>query len=261
MPPISQLLSDLFGAGEDHGLLVLNGHRARCGVHDVGQWAQSGTAFEVKEPRRARQHATYTAFEADEDGENPVTVDQTGGKNKPGGGKHAGGKQATKLPDKKENSAGTNPPPDDKGIICGVATGDGHSDGRITCGIPMFREHQSGAPFILPLYMQPNESGGGGGGGGGSASGAADVMSAKISGELRQEALLLLKRFLDSAPDNAPAAGGGGGLYYPVPDKKTPQGIAIVSTGVQVPLPPDLGPALPDFGAMPPQTGGIGTFI
>merc|ERR1719265_992549 len=116
----------------------------------------------------------------------------------------------------------------------------------------MFREHQSGAPFILPLYMQPQASSGSGGGGAAargasSAGGAADIMEAKISGELRQEALLLLKRFLDSAPDNAPTLPGGGGLYYPVPDKKTPGGISVVSTGVRVPLPPDLGPALPSF--------------
>merc|ERR1719424_91091 len=114
---------------------------------------------------------------------------------------------------------------------------------------------------MQPQAQQPGGGGGGGGGGGSSASSAADVMEAKISGELRQEALLLLKRFLDSAPDNAPTLGGGGGMFYPVPDKKTPAGISIVSTGVQVPLPPDLGPALPSFGAMPPQSGGIGTFL
>merc|ERR1719456_1856568 len=122
--------------------------------------------------------------------------------------KGEGGVGTAKLPEKKENAAGTNPPTDEKGIICGVSTGDGHSDGRISCGIPMFREHQSGAPFILPLYMQPKapkDAGGGGaegaGGSSSSAGSAADVMEAKVSGELRQEALVLLKRFLDSAPD------------------------------------------------------------
>mmetsp|Transcript_68601 Transcript_68601/g.113578 ORF Transcript_68601/g.113578 Transcript_68601/m.113578 type:complete len:222 (-) Transcript_68601:22-687(-) len=74
----------------------------------------------------------------------------------------------TKLPEKEQTPEG-----EEKGIICGVATGDGHSDGRITCGIPMYREHQSGAPFILPLYMQPAATtGGGGGGGGGKKKGA-----------------------------------------------------------------------------------------
>mmetsp|Transcript_83717 Transcript_83717/g.147756 ORF Transcript_83717/g.147756 Transcript_83717/m.147756 type:complete len:225 (-) Transcript_83717:63-737(-) len=156
----------------------------------------------------------------------------------------------TKLPEKEQTPEG-----EEKGIICGVATGDGHSDGRITCGIPMYREHQSGAPFILPLYMQPAATTGGGGGGGGG--GGASTVEAAISGRLRQEALMLMKRFLDVAPPEAPALPGGGGMYYPVPDKKTPGGIAIVSNGTAVPLPPDLGPSLPKFGNYQPTSGEV----
>merc|ERR1712217_971250 len=45
--------------------------------------------------------------------------------------------------------------PEKHGLICGVSAGDGHGDGRVTCGIPMYRDKQTRAPYILPLYSQP----------------------------------------------------------------------------------------------------------
>lgn len=148
------------------------------------------------------------------------------------------------LPIKSGRPAGTNPSPQDKhGLICGVSAGDG----RIACGIPMYRDKQTSAPYIMPLYTQPLAAPSK------SVAEAVDPvasrMEAAASVRLRQEALDLLRRFLDAAPavgspppqplPGTPATSPnlprpGGGMYYPVPSKKAPAGIQLAAI--------DLGP-------------------
>lgn len=134
-----------------------------------------------------------------------------------------------------------------QGLICGVSAG-GDKDGRIACGIPMHRDEQTGAPYIVPLYMQPPATGGGGGAAGvaGKQDAAAARLEATVSARIRQEGLELLSRFLDAAPDAKPAPAPAG--VYPVPGRALPGGLQVV---------PDLG----SLAAGASNTAGPGAFM
>jgi len=68
-----------------------------------------------------------------------------------------------------------------KGIICGVSAGQG----AISCGIPVNTDHQTGAPFIIPLYTPPPPAG--------IASVASDPQAQRI--KARSDMLLKLQAF------------------------------------------------------------------
>eukprot|EP00933_Yihiella_yeosuensis_P034726 TRINITY_DN28208_c0_g1_i1.p1 TRINITY_DN28208_c0_g1~~TRINITY_DN28208_c0_g1_i1.p1 ORF type:complete len:224 (-),score=33.15 TRINITY_DN28208_c0_g1_i1:104-775(-) len=155
-----------------------------------------------------------------------------------------------------------------QGLICGVsATAENGSGGRISCGLPMYRDKETGAPYIVPLYSEPESRPGRG-----SAPTQAEAAASAASTKLRRDALELLRRFLDSTPAGAGTevsdaaegtsspgplvptvpsglpSGMGQGLYYPVPNRNVPNGVEVV---------PDLG----HLSGGPPNTAGPGAFL
>mmetsp|Transcript_104584 Transcript_104584/g.337248 ORF Transcript_104584/g.337248 Transcript_104584/m.337248 type:complete len:197 (-) Transcript_104584:52-642(-) len=145
-----------------------------------------------------------------------------------------------------EGPSGQAAEPNKHGLICGVSVGDGHSNGHISCGIPMYRDKTTSAPYILPLYTQPAPAAKSG-----ATSGAAAAMEVAASARLRQDALQLLKRFLDAAPASDTGSVGPdlpeGVMAYPIPSKRVPGSVEVV---------PDLGP----IGTAPPVLG-PGSFL
>lgn len=118
------------------------------------------------------------------------------------------------------------------GLLCGISA-DGSRDGHIVCGVrvPGQRDARTGAPYVVPLYEDgPRGAPGPGAGGEAATRAAADVgaLEAKLSQRLREEALELLARFLDAAPDSKALAPG----FYPVPSTAMPGEVEVV---------PDLG--------------------
>lgn len=133
------------------------------------------------------------------------------------------------LPALRTRPAGTVPEKQGRrSIICGVSTGEGGADGRIICGIPVRRDKLTGAPYVMPLYVQPPARGSRPSGAAETTDLEAQRMQAAASVRLRQQALELLARFLDVAP----APGGDVAGVYPVPSKAAPAGLELVDTGV-----------------------------
>mmetsp|Transcript_31712 Transcript_31712/g.62296 ORF Transcript_31712/g.62296 Transcript_31712/m.62296 type:complete len:151 (+) Transcript_31712:53-505(+) len=98
-------------------------------------------------------------------------------------------------------------------IVCGVSAGNGvNNAGQITCGIVQSRDPKTGAPFVVPLYQQPPTT-----------EAAKSPMEVAVSARIRQEALELLKRFLDRSPASksatTPPMPTGA---YPVPNAQVP---------------------------------------
>lgn len=175
-------------------------------------------------------------------------------------------------------------------IICGTSA----ADGKVACGIPMYRDPETDAPYILPIYVsqrtpkpKQNLACGMSADGGGFACGMpvfndqetqipvvlpmfgrppyrppvdpylpygvppSYLQEAHDSMMLRKDALDLLRRFLDAsdndavplAPDTTIGPGSlGSGLAYPVPSKKVPGGVQVVSTGAAALTPVVAGP-------------------
>eukprot|EP00927_Polykrikos_kofoidii_P069006 TRINITY_DN64391_c0_g1_i1.p1 TRINITY_DN64391_c0_g1~~TRINITY_DN64391_c0_g1_i1.p1 ORF type:complete len:154 (-),score=23.30 TRINITY_DN64391_c0_g1_i1:120-581(-) len=83
---------------------------------------------------------------------------------------------------------------DGKGIICGVSVGDkSNGGGKITCGLPIYNDKSTGAPYVMPLYTQSARSEPASAS---ASSTQAELFEAQASVKLRQEALELLKQFL-----------------------------------------------------------------
>lgn len=144
---------------------------------------------------------------------------------------------------------GFNKKPDRKaGIICGISTSNSHMDGQVTCGVPLYRNHETGEQFIMPLFLQPQKV----------SRGFKTDADQVASEQLQKEALELLKKFLgpttsESTPESKsdsfceqgmctkqaqpiPDFGGDGHVtVYPIPDPKSTEGYLRV---------PDLGPPL-----------------
>lgn len=116
-----------------------------------------------------------------------------------------------------------------RSLLCGIAADEAGGEGRVICGIPLRRDRQTGAPYVVPLYEQPRT--GVVNSPGSTADAAAQRMQAAVSARLRQQALELLSRFLDAAPVDvasgidAPTLAPG---MYPVPSKVAPAGMDIV---------------------------------
>eukprot|EP00434_Breviolum_minutum_P001174 symbB.v1.2.001026.t1/scaffold52.1/size380577/16 len=142
-------------------------------------------------------------------------------------------------------------------MTCGISSGaDGGS--QVTCGVPMYRDKATGAPYIMPLYTEPMKAGAKATQ---PASGStmvfsspqaeaeaarAQMVEASSSARIRSDALNLLRGFLDNAPAPTSAAPGGAPsgfffkgpgapskVFYPIPSKTSPTGIEVV---------PDVGP-------------------
>lgn len=128
----------------------------------------------------------------------------------------------------------------------------------------MYRDKKTGAPYIVPLFTQPGQSQ--------SANRPIIVLANNSSGatsaRLREEALGLLRRFLDAAPGAGHEARGGAGAY-PVPGGG--QGAGGME---EVPLPPPPPPfgeeggpaaaeAAPELspGGFAPAAAGPGSFL
>jgi len=149
--------------------------------------------------------------------------------------------------------------PKETSVVCGVEPGDG----KIACGIPLYKDEKTGAPFILPIYRTPKDEGqtqtsfGGhapiqGASGstlglesgivtsqmsqaGAVAEAKAKLLKVQTAAKLKEEAMTLLKRFLDVAPPTPVAQvskAGGSALYYPAPDRTAPGGVVVVSPDV-----------------------------
>jgi len=116
-----------------------------------------------------------------------------------------------------------------RSLICGVAAQEAGGEGRVVCGIPVRRDRRTGAPYVVPLYEQPQL------GGGVRPAASPDLVAqraqAAASVRLRSQALELLARFLDTAPSEAAADAGSPTLapgLYPVPSKSAPAGMELV---------------------------------
>ncbi|CAE7613475.1 unnamed protein product [Symbiodinium sp. KB8] len=144
-------------------------------------------------------------------------------------------------------------------MTCGISSG-AEGGSQVTCGVPMYRDKATGAPYIMPLYTEPvgpkaglssSEKAGAGGGApvvfsspaAEAEAARAQMMEAAASTRIRTEAMNLLRGFLDNAPA-PPATSSPSGflfkgpgmpskLFYPIPSKTSPSGIEVV---------PDIGP-------------------
>ncbi|CAK9116384.1 unnamed protein product [Durusdinium trenchii] len=139
-------------------------------------------------------------------------------------------------------------------MVCGISSGaDGGS--QVTCGVPMYRDKATGAPYIMPLYTEPMRPKGAAGSSGAPGSvtfsspqaeaeaARAQMLEASSSARIRSDALNLLRGFLDSAPPATPPSPASGfffkgpgapsKVFYPIPSKTSPTGIEVV---------PDVGP-------------------
>ncbi|CAJ1407587.1 unnamed protein product [Effrenium voratum] len=144
-------------------------------------------------------------------------------------------------------------------MVCGISSG-AEGGSQVTCGVPMYRDKATGAPYIMPLYTEPMgpkgtaaERAGAAGGVGSTVvfnspqaeaeAARAQMMEAAASTRIRGEALNLLRGFLDNAPPPTPPTPPSGFLFkgpgapskvfYPIPSKVSPTGIEVV---------PDIGP-------------------
>eukprot|EP00930_Biecheleria_cincta_P103328 TRINITY_DN95280_c0_g1_i1.p1 TRINITY_DN95280_c0_g1~~TRINITY_DN95280_c0_g1_i1.p1 ORF type:complete len:224 (+),score=39.37 TRINITY_DN95280_c0_g1_i1:89-760(+) len=128
-------------------------------------------------------------------------------------------------------------------MVCGVSAG-ASGGSQISCGVPMYKDAATGAPYIMPLFTQPRVDRRGGAAAAAALTGPAakaQLLEAAASAQIRSEAMSLLRGFLNSAPP-APAGASPSGflgaapasnIYYPIPSKPVPTGIEIV---------PDVGP-------------------
>lgn len=140
-------------------------------------------------------------------------------------------------------------------MTCGISSGpDGGS--QVTCGVPMYRDKATGAPYIMPLCTEPTRPAKVAGDATTTGStmvfsnpqaeaeaARAQMVEAASSARIRSEALSLLRGFLDAAPPqtapNTPSGfflkgpGAPSKVFYPIPSKTSPTGIEVV---------PDVGP-------------------
>lgn len=151
-------------------------------------------------------------------------------------------------------------------MTCGISSGDGGS--QVTCGVPMYRDKATGAPYIMPLYTEPTRPAKAAGTGttgttstmvfsspqAEAEAARAQMVEAASSARIRSDALDLLRGFLDAAPPptapNTPSGfflkgpGAPSKVFYPIPSKTSPTGIEVV---------PDVGP----LGEPTPEVPGL----
>lgn len=153
-------------------------------------------------------------------------------------------------------------------MTCGISSGpDGGS--QVTCGVPMYRDKATGAPYIMPLYTEPTKAPAKAAASTGTTGSTmvfsspqaeaeaarAQMVEAASSARIRSDALNLLRGFLDAAPppvaqNNTPSGfflkgpGAPSKVFYPIPSKTSPTGIEVV---------PDVGP----LGEPTPEVPGL----